>query len=56
MSKRVTYYALQTPSGIIVPAGTEKPELSKEDKLDFWKVIRIKSILGARKERKDASK
>lgn len=32
-------YALQTPSGNVVGMGTEKPQLSRQDKRDGWRVI-----------------
>lgn len=35
-------YALQTPSGNIVGMGREKPKLSKLDRRDFWRSLRIK--------------
>ena len=39
------YYALQTPSGIVLPMGKVRPKLTEEDRRDFWKVIRIRGIL-----------
>jgi hypothetical protein len=45
MGAVMTYYGLLTPSGIVVPMGREKPKLSREMKRDFWKVVRVKSIL-----------
>lgn len=34
-------YALQTPSGNIVGMGTEKPQLSRQDKRLGWRVIAL---------------
>jgi hypothetical protein len=34
-------YALQTPSGNLVGMGREKPQLSKQDKRDGWRVIAL---------------
>jgi hypothetical protein len=34
-------YALQTPSGNVVGMGTEKPQLSRQDKRDGWRVIAL---------------
>jgi len=34
-------YALQTPSGNIVGMGTEKPQLSRQDKRMGWRVIAL---------------
>ncbi len=44
----MTYYALQTPSGIVIPMGTKRPLLSKEDKKNFWKVLTYKNLLSKR--------
>lgn len=37
----MSHYALQTPSGNIFGVGTEKPKLSKQDKRNFWRVLRL---------------
>lgn len=34
-------YALQTPSGNVVGMGREKPQLSRQDKRDGWRVIAL---------------
>lgn len=34
-------YALQTPSGNVVGMGTEKPQLSRQDKRMGWRVIAL---------------
>lgn len=41
-SERAPRYALQTPSGNIVGMGREKPKLSKQDRRDFWRSMRIR--------------
>ena len=38
---RLRRYALQTPSGNIVGMGTEKPQLSRQDKRMGWRVIAL---------------
>lgn len=42
-AERQARYALQSPSGNIIGMGTEKPKLSKEDRRNFWRVIRLGS-------------
>jgi hypothetical protein len=34
-------YALQTPSGNVVGMGRERPQLSRQDKRDGWRVIAL---------------